>query len=317
MHRRSATLPAMAKKSKNKETPAASADVTAGTSAATPDPSLSRLLRAPGGAVDVRAIPTDAAPGFPGNGKADAPAYGEALEPVLSDLQERLYAQGRSDPRSARRVLVILQGMDTSGKGGAIRHAIGMVDPQGVQLTAFKAPTAEERRHPFLWRIRRALPDPGMIGIFDRSQYEDVLIVRVNELVPRATWSRRYATINHFEKGLADQGVVILKCFLHISADEQKLRLAERLNNPEKYWKYNPADLDSRTNWDRYMDAYGDLLTRCNPDHAPWYVIPSDKKWYRNWAVAELLREKLAGLGLGWPAPEFDVEAEKRRVAKS
>ncbi|WP_082034611.1 PPK2 family polyphosphate kinase [Nigerium massiliense] len=279
-------------------------------------PRLSEILRAPLAPFDVRDLDTDAAPGFPGSGKADAPAFKEALEPVLSDLQERLYAAGRADPTTAPRVLLILQGMDTSGKGGVIRHTVGMVDPQGIQLTSFKSPTKEELRHPFLWRIRNALPDPGMLGVFDRSQYEDVLIVRVNELVPRATWSRRYATINNFEKSLADQGYVIIKCFLHVSADEQKERLAKRLDNPDKHWKYNPGDLDTRANWEAYADAYNDMLAKCNPEHAPWYIIPADKKWYRNWAVAELLREKLADLGLGWPEADFDVAAEKARLAE-
>lgn len=277
---------------------------------------LSEVLRAPQGEVDIRTIETDAAPGFVGEGKSDAPALTDALAPVLSDLQERLYAAGRENPETAPRVLLVLQGMDTSGKGGTIRHAVGMVDPQGVDLTAFKVPTAEEREHPFLWRIRRALPGPGMIGVFDRSQYEDVLVVRVNELVPKAIWARRYTTINDFEAELAGQGYVIIKCFLHISADEQKQRLAARLDDPEKHWKYNPGDLDSRSHWDDYADAYNELLGRCNPDHAPWYIIPSNKKWYRNWAVAELLREKLDALGLGRPAADFDVEAEKARLAE-
>ena len=278
---------------------------------------LSSLLRAPAGEVDVRAIPTDATPGYPGEGKEDADAQATLIEPELSDLQERLYAQGRAHPESAPRILLVLQGMDTSGKGGAIRHAVGMVDPQGIQLTAFKAPTAEERAHPFLWRIRKALPGPGMIGVFDRSQYEDVLIVRVENLVPRAQWARRYETINRFEEQLVAQGYTIVKCMLHISAAEQKERLAERVDNPEKYWKYNPGDLDARAKWDDYMDAYNALLSKCNPDHAPWYVIPSDSKWYRNWAITELLRETLAGLNLDWPAADFDVEQERQRIEQS
>jgi len=298
----------MAKKKKSKD---------AAASPLSPKVPLSQLLRAPVGEVDVTALQTDVAPGYPGKGKADADAQRLALEPVLADLQERLYADGRSDPETAKRVLIVLQGMDTSGKGGVMRHAIGLVDPQGIEHTAFKAPSKEELSHHFLWRIRRALPGPGMIGIFDRSQYEDVLIVRVLNLVDEAVWGKRYDEINRFEQKLADDGYVIIKCFLHISNAEQKARLAERLANPEKYWKYNPGDVDNRALWDDYMAAYSALLTRCNPDHAPWYVIPSDKKWYRNWAVAELLRERLAELGLEWPEADFDVEVEKLRVEQS
>jgi PPK2 family polyphosphate:nucleotide phosphotransferase len=207
--------------------------------------------------------------------------------------------------------------MDTSGKGGVIRHAIGLVDPQGVQLRAFKAPTRAERRHDYLWRIRRALPGPGMIGIFDRSHYEDVLIARVDSLVPEAVWSRRYEELNEFEAEVAAGGTKIVKCMLNVSFDEQKRRLAERLANPTKYWKYNPSDLDSRSKWPAYMEAYAAALELCNTDVAPWHVIPANRKWYRNWAVAELLRETLAGMDVEWPAAEFDVKAETKRLAST
>ena len=259
----------------------------------------------------------DSAPGYPGEGKDDADALRLAIEPELSDLQERLYANGRTDPDNAVNLLVILQGMDTSGKGGVIRHAIGLVDPQGVQLKAFKAPTKEERAHDYLWRIRNALPGRGMIGIFDRSQYEDVLVVRVDSLVPADEWGKRYDEINAFEAELAASGTTIIKCMLNVSFDEQKARLVERLEDPSKHWKYNPGDVDSRSKWPAYMEAYEAVLERCNTDVAPWHVIPSNKKWYRDWAVAELLREKLAGLDLQWPPAEFDVAAEKLRVAQA
>ncbi len=281
------------------------------------DVPLSLLLRAPRGQVDIRKIPTDAAPGYPGDGKDDAEQHREGIGGELSDLQERLYANGRSNPEISPRLLVILQGMDTSGKGGIIRHAIGLVDPQGISLKSFKAPTREELAHDFLWRITNALPGPGMIGIFDRSQYEDVLIVRVNKLVPDEVWQARYDQINAWEAARVAEGYTLIKCFLHVSSAEQKKRLAARLEGPDKYWKYNPGDLDSRANWDAYVDAYNDAINRCNTECAPWYVIPADKKWYRDWAVAELLREKLTSLGLDWPPPEFDVEAERRRVAES
>ncbi|MFT4218827.1 MAG: polyphosphate kinase 2 family protein [Micropruina sp.] len=282
-----------------------------------PTKPISRLLRLPKGPVNLAKLDTAATPGYPGVGKADAPALTQALAPELSDLQERLYANGRSEPERAPRLLVVLQGMDTSGKGGVIRHAMGLVDPQGIQLTSFKVPTEEERKHHYLWRIRKALPNPGMIGIFDRSQYEDVLVVRVEQLVPVSEWNRRYDEINAFEREVADSGTTIIKCFLHVSFAEQKQRLADRLASPAKYWKYNPKDVDARAKWPAYQEAYTDALERCNTDHAPWFVIPADRKWYRNWAVAQLVREHLIGLNLSWPDATFDVAAEKTRVAKS
>ncbi len=279
--------------------------------------SLSQLLRLPQGPVDLSKLDTGATHGYPGQGKKDAPALTEALEPALSDLQERLYANGRANKEAAPSVLVVLQGMDTSGKGGVIRHAMGMVDPQGIQLTSFKAPSDEELKHNYLWRIRRALPDPGMIGIFDRSQYEDVLVVRVEQLIPVSEWNKRYDEINAFERKAAEAGTTIIKCFLHVSFDEQKARLAARLESPEKYWKYNPGDIQARTKWPAYQQAYADALERCNTDVAPWFVIPADHKWYRNWAVAQLVKEHLVGMDLTWPEATFDVAAEKARVAKA
>ncbi len=282
-----------------------------------PSKPISQSLRLPRGPVSMADLDPSATPGYPGKGKADAAALTEALGPQVSDLQEMLYASGRSNPESAQRVLVVLQGMDTSGKGGVIRHAMGLVDPQGIDLTAFKAPTEEERKHDYLWRIRNALPGAGKIGIFDRSHYEDVLVVRVESIVPEDVWSKRYDEINAFEAELAAGGTRIVKCMLNVSSDEQKARLAERLEDPTKYWKYNPGDVDARKKWPAYMEAYEALLEKCNTDAAPWYVIPADRKWYRNWAVAELLRETLAGMPLSWPAAEFDVEVEKARVAAS
>jgi PPK2 family polyphosphate:nucleotide phosphotransferase len=275
---------------------------------------LTELLRLPAGTVDLGVLDPAATPGF-GGAKADAPSRTSALEPELSDLQERLYAAGRAGLPGARRVLVVLQGMDTSGKGGVVRHAIGMVDPQGVRIKAFKAPTAEERRHPYLWRIERELPAPGIIGIFDRSHYEDVLNVRVNRLVEEAVWSRRYDEINAWEADLVATGTVVIKCFLHISSEEQKERLAARLNDPTKFWKYNPGDVDERAKWLAYAEAYEAVLERCSTQVAPWFVVPSDRKWYRNWAVAQLLVEHLRAVDLQWPHADFDVEAEKRRLA--
>jgi PPK2 family polyphosphate:nucleotide phosphotransferase len=280
---------------------------------------LSDLLRLPAGPVDMSTLDPVATPGFPGRGKADAPALTTALAPELSDLQERLYAAGRTADAGAgaRNILVVLQGMDTSGKGGVIRHAIGMIDPQGVKITAFKAPTEEERSHPYLWRIERELPPPGSIGIFDRSHYEDVLIVRVHNLVEEAVWSRRYDEINAWEQGLVETGTIMIKCFLNISNEEQKARLQARLDDPTKHWKYNPGDVDERQLWKDYTEAYAAVLERCSTQQAPWYVVPSDRKWYRNWAVAELLAEHLRALDLQWPKGDFDVAIEKARLSTS
>ncbi len=275
---------------------------------------LTELLRLPAGTVHLGELDSAATTGFDG-GKAAAPAITAALEPELSDLQERLFAAGRSAAVDAPKVLVVLQGMDTSGKGGVIRHAIGMVDPQGVKIKAFKAPDEEERAHPYLWRIERELPEPGMIGIFDRSQYEDVLTVRVNSLVKESVWSKRYEEINAWEDQLVTSGTTIIKCFLHISSAEQKARLAARLNDATKYWKYNPGDVDERSKWLAYVEAYEAVLERCSTQHAPWFVIPSDRKWYRNWAVAQLLVEHLRALNLTWPPADFDIDAEKVRLA--
>jgi PPK2 family polyphosphate:nucleotide phosphotransferase len=277
---------------------------------------LSELLRLPAGQVDMNAFDAAATPGFPG-AKQDAPAMTDALAPELSDLQERLFAVGRAEESTSQRILVVLQGMDTSGKGGVIRHAIGMVDPQGVKIKAFKAPTEEERTHHYLWRIERELPPPGLIGIFDRSQYEEVLVVRVNNLVDESVWSQRYDEINAWEDDLVEHGTVMIKCFLNISSSEQKDRLLARLDDPTKHWKYNPGDVDERAKWPAYMEAYQAVLERCNTERAPWYVIPSDRKWYRNWAVAQLLVEHLRALDLRWPVADFDVDKEKARVAAS
>jgi PPK2 family polyphosphate:nucleotide phosphotransferase len=204
--------------------------------------------------------------------------------------------------------------MDTSGKGGVLRHTVGLTDPQGLTITSFRAPTDEERQHPFLWRIRNALPQPGYLGVFDRSHYEDVLIARVHGLAEPDAIERRYDEINEFEAELAGDGVVILKCMLHISAGEQKKRLLARLDNPDKYWKFNPDDIDERSRWGEYRTAYEIALERTNTEIAPWYVVPSDRKWYRNLAIGRLLLEHLRALNLQWPLPDFDVEEQRRRL---
>lgn len=272
---------------------------------------VSDLLRVPSGPVDLSALDTRATPGFDGD-KAAGRASLAGLSPRLSDLQERLHAEGVSG--GSRRLLLILQGMDTSGKGGVIRHVVGQVDPQGCAITSFKAPTKEELAHDFLWRIRRRLPGPGKLGVFDRSHYEDVLIVRVHNLVPRTTWMRRYAAINRFEARLADDDVRVVKVFLHISKEEQRQRLLARLDDPTKLWKFNPHDVDERASWADYQEAYAAALERCNNDTAPWYRVPADRKWYRDWAVANLLVEHLEDMKLTWPRPDFDSEEQRARL---
>ena len=273
---------------------------------------IADALRLPAGPVDLTAIDPDSAPGFDGK-KADGKAALAGMQPELADLQERLWAERTAG--SERRILLVLQGMDTSGKGGVLRHTIGLVDPQGVRITSFKAPTEEERAHDFLWRIEKGLPEAGYIGVFDRSHYEDVLIARVHGLADPDEIERRYGAINEFEARLVDEGFSILKCMLHISADEQKARLAERLANPEKHWKFNPGDLDERAHWPAYREAYEIALERTGTDIAPWHVVPADKKWFRNLAVGQILLDTLRGLDLQWPAADFDVTAETARLA--
>ena len=234
----------------------------------------------------------------------------------LARLQEAFYAEGVAGGGS-RRVLLVLQGMDTSGKGGTIKHVCGQVNPQGLHIASFKKPTRAEGRHDFLWRIRRQVPGPGLIGVFDRSHYEDVLVVRVEKLVARQTWEARFDAINAFEAELHEQGTTVVKCFLHISADRQKERLKARLTNPAKQWKYNPGDLDARAKWDDYQEAYAEVLARCSPETAPWYVVPADRKWYRNWAVARILLETLEDLAPQVPEPDYDVDEELAELAES
>jgi PPK2 family polyphosphate:nucleotide phosphotransferase len=225
----------------------------------------------------------------------------EELQERLHELQERLYAD------CSRSLLVVLQAMDTAGKDGTIKHAMGSFNPQGVHVRPFKVPSSEELAHDFLWRAHKVAPAKGMIGIFNRSHYEDVLVVRVKKLVPRKVWQERYDHINSFERLLADNGTRIVKIFLNISPEEQAERLRERQATPEKQWKFNPGDLEDRTLWPRFMAAYEDALTRCNAAHAPWYVVPANRKWYRNLVVSEILIEALESMRLRFPKPVDDV----------
>jgi PPK2 family polyphosphate:nucleotide phosphotransferase len=275
--------------------------------------SIIEALTVPRGAVDLSSYDTRATPLFE-DGKKEGKAALAAMGDELSDLQERLFADGRSG--GTRSVLFVLQGMDTSGKGGLSRHAFALVDPQGVHITSFKAPSKAELRHDFLWRIEKQAPRAGFIGVFDRSHYEDVLIAKVQGLAAPDEVERRYGAINAFEEKLVESGTVVVKCMLHISADEQKERLLARLDDPSKLWKFNPGDIDERRKWPEYQRAYEIALERTNTEHAPWLVVPSDRKWYRNLAVASVLRETLRGMDLQWPDPDFDVEKQRTRLLK-
>lgn len=256
-----------------------------------------------------------ATPGY-GSNKTDAAEDLAAGAMELEEYQERLFAQSRTTD-APDSVLLVLQAMDTAGKGGIVRHVVGSADPQGVAIAAFKKPTPEELAHDFLWRIEKRLPQPGMIGVFDRSHYEDVLIGRVRSLAPADEIERRYGAINDFERRLADAGVRIVKVMLHISADEQKARLTERLDRPDKHWKYNPGDVDERALWPRYMEAYQTVFERTSTETAPWYVVPANRKWYARLAVQHLLLEALEEIDPQWPPADFDVESERKRLAAS
>lgn len=309
------------------ETAAAKASKAARAAAAAPgveiDPELVPTVVSPGEfATALRVGPgfrladvdTSSTPAFTGD-KAQAELVMRAYEPEIADLQERLYAASRDGDGAS--VLLVVQGMDTSGKGGIMRHVVGLLDPQGTSIHAFKKPTAEERRHPFLWRIRKALPEPGIIGVFDRSHYEDVLVARVDDLVPASTWRRRYGQIRTFEESLVDSGTTLVKVMLDIGHAEQKARLAARLERPDKYWKFNPGDIDVRHKWDAYAEAYEEALVKTSTDEAPWYVVPADHKWYARLAVQQLLLGALRRIDPQWPPADFDVEEQKARLADS
>ena len=273
--------------------------------------SLSSTLAAATSLADVDSAAT---PGFDGV-KEDGVAALAALGPELADLQERLHAEGTTG--GERSVLLVLQGMDTSGKGGVIEKVVGLVSPLGVRIASFKRPTEEELAHDFLWRIEQQLPAGGVLGVFDRSHYEDVLIGRVRSLADDAEIERRYEAINDFERRYVDGGGTILKCLLHISPEDQAERLAARLDDPTKHWKFNPGDIDERELWDEYQAAYDLVLQRTSTEHAPWHVVPSGRKWYRNWAVGTLLLEALRGLDLTWPEADYDVDEQRARLAGS
>ncbi|MEV0273129.1 PPK2 family polyphosphate kinase [Hamadaea sp. NPDC050747] len=278
---------------------------------------LSELLRVPPGGVDLRTIDPRGTPGLPEAAVRDPKAWARAQLPVLgAELfawQEKLYAAAKSGS-SRQRLLLLLQAMDCGGKDGTIKKVVGQFNPQGVHIVAFGKPTEEELAHDFLWRIERGLPGAGVIGVFNRSHYEDVLVVRVHNLVPARTWRSRYAKINRFEQRVVEDGCAVVKIMLHISPEEQQRRLLDRLADPTKYWKYNPGDVDERALWPAYQEAYADALGKCDSDEAPWYVVPADRKWYRDWAVANLLLEKLRELNPAYPPADFDPDVERGRL---
>jgi PPK2 family polyphosphate:nucleotide phosphotransferase len=262
------------------------------------DPQMFRVL--PGTPVDLEAIDPRAVRGFDG-GKKEGRAAHKRLNARLEELQEILYAQG------SRRVLVVLQATDTGGKDGAIRKVFDGVNPQGVKVASFKKPSELELAHDYLWRVHKKVPGDGEITIFNRSHYEDVLVVKVHELVPEDRWSKRYDHINDFERMLADEGTTILKFFLHISKGEQKERLQARLDNPDKHWKFSVGDLAEREHWDDYQAAFEAVLSKTSTDHAPWFVVPADRKWYRDLVIASVLVDTLENLDLDYPPPEDDL----------
>ncbi len=263
---------------------------------------------------DLAAFDTGSTPGFSGD-KAGGQELMAERGKLLAELQERLYAQGRMDKPVS--LLIVLQGIDTAGKGGIARHVMGMVDPQGVEITGFGVPTPEEAAEHFLWRIRKALPKPGRIGIFDRSHYEDVLVQRVEHIVEEPVWRKRYDVINEFEKELVDSGTTVLKFAHMISHDEQGARLMSRLDRPDKRWKYATSDLKTRAKWDEYQEAYADVFRYTSTDIAPWYVIPSDRKWFSRLAVTEIVTRTMVDMRLKWPKATFDVEEQRRLLAET
>jgi PPK2 family polyphosphate:nucleotide phosphotransferase len=271
------------------------------------DPTIADLLRPDVDGPILPGIDPRATPGVRDRAEAEAAMAGIADR--LDELQERLWVEG------SRSLLVVLQGMDTGGKGGTVRHVFSAMNPAGVEVASFKKPTEEELSHDFLWRIERRLPVPGEIVVFDRSHYEDVLVARVRSLVPETTWRTRYDEIVAFERRVVATGTTIVKCMLHISYEEQRERLLARLDDPSKHWKFNEADIEERARWLEYQAAYEDAIRECSTDVAPWYVIPADRKWYRNWAVSMLLVETLERLDPRLPQPDLDVEALKARLA--
>lgn len=252
----------------------------------------------PGKKVRLRDIDPDATPDFRGS-KAAAEEKREKMRATLDELQELMWADHR------RRLLIVLQGMDTSGKDGVVRYLMDGFNASGVRVASFKKPTAPELEHDYLWRIHQQVPGNGEIVVFNRSHYEDVLVVRVHDLVPEDVWRKRYQQINDFERMLTESGTTILKFFLHISKEEQKERLEERVADPQKHWKFNMGDLDERKLWDEYQKAYEDALEKTTTDFAPWYIVPANRKWYRNYVIGSVVIDTMKKLGMEYPVVDL------------
>ena len=265
-----------------------------------PGPDYPRYRIEPGERVSLAAIDPDETEHY--CRKKDVAKELERQRRRIQGLQARLYAENEKG------LLIVLQAMDTGGKDGTIKHVFSGVNPQGCRVSSFKTPSAEEANHDFLWRYHKSTPARGRIGIFNRSHYEDVLVVRVKDLVPKEVWRGRYDQINAFERNLSLDGITVLKFFLHISKDEQKRRLESRLDNPDKRWKFSSADIKERAFWDGYQAAFEDALTTCSTGHAPWYIVPANKKWYRNLVIARTIADTLAAIDPRFPPAEEGLE---------
>lgn len=261
---------------------------------------LERYRVKPGSKVDLVKIRPDEKVLYDGEGKADSLSQFHKLQQQLQDMQKMLYAQGK------HRILVVMQAMDTGGKDGCIKHVFSHIDPQGIHVRSFKKPTDEELSYDFLWRVHAKVPHNGQLVIFNRSHYEDIIAVRVKKLFPDAVWKRRQRHVIDFERMLAEEGTTIVKIFLHISREEQKKRLEARLAEPHKHWKFNPDDLADRNLWGDFMKAYEDVISGTSTEHAPWYVVPADRKWYRNLCVARIMVDTLNSLNMKLPKLDWD-----------
>jgi PPK2 family polyphosphate:nucleotide phosphotransferase len=269
------------------------------------DMGYSRSFRVkPGKKIDLDHIEADFRPADLDRDEAEATF--KALTDKLRDLQHLMYAEDK------RSLLVVLQGRDAAGKDGTIRHVFGPMNPQGCRVTSFKVPSKMEASHDFLWRCHVSAPKRGMVRIFNRSHYEDVLVVRVHDLVPKEIWSKRYDHINDFERLLADNGTLILKFYLHIDQAEQLERFRKRIDNPKKNWKISDADYSERPYWDAYTAAFEDALSRCSTDDSPWFVIPANRKWFRNLAIADIVVEAMEGLNMRYPEPSVAMDEIRR-----
>ncbi|MCH4161016.1 MAG: polyphosphate kinase 2 family protein [Bifidobacterium sp.] len=262
--------------------------------------------------VQLAEMDQSATPGFPGK-KADGKRFISLSSDEIMSLQHLLYANGAVG--SKRRLLLILQGMDASGKGGIVQHVFSQVNPMGIHYHGFGAPTPQELQHDFLWRVRRELPKPGWMTVFDRSQYEDIVMPRIYDTYPPSVWRGRYSIIRDFERHLVDDGCAVIKVFLATSKEAQRKRFIKRLNDPTKHWKFAESDLDARERWPEYMDAWQEVFQETSTDVAPWYVVPADKRWYSRAVVSQMLRSTLQGMQLQWPKATFDLDEARQRLA--